>query len=64
MVQPLPLHYVDATLLLPVVAEHTIDERSPLYGACGAETWCIADAQLLMTQSDRWCCVLSSSKHF
>eukprot|EP00775_Hariotina_reticulata_P012503 gene12503-12638_t len=33
MVQPLPLHYLDATLLLPVVVEHTIDERSPLYGA-------------------------------
>eukprot|EP00879_Flechtneria_rotunda_P009517 GHRR01009961.1.p1 GENE.GHRR01009961.1~~GHRR01009961.1.p1 ORF type:complete len:908 (+),score=299.94 GHRR01009961.1:108-2726(+) len=31
-VQPLPLHYLDATLLLPVVVEHTIDERSPLYG--------------------------------
>jgi len=23
---------MDATLLLPVVVEHTIDERSPLYG--------------------------------
>ncbi|WIA36749.1 hypothetical protein OEZ86_008018 [Tetradesmus obliquus] len=31
-VTPLPLHYLDATLLLPVVVEHTIDERSPLYG--------------------------------
>eukprot|EP00882_Tetradesmus_deserticola_P015111 GHRQ01016088.1.p1 GENE.GHRQ01016088.1~~GHRQ01016088.1.p1 ORF type:complete len:387 (+),score=150.80 GHRQ01016088.1:751-1911(+) len=31
-VQPLPLHFLDATLLLPVVVEHTIDERSPLYG--------------------------------
>jgi Inward rectifier potassium channel C-terminal domain len=33
LVQPLPLHYLDETLLLPVVVEHTIDERSPLYGA-------------------------------
>lgn len=31
-VQDLPLHFLDATLLLPVVVEHTIDERSPLYG--------------------------------
>jgi hypothetical protein len=35
-VQPIPLHYLDATLLLPVVVEHTIDERSPLYGERGA----------------------------
>jgi hypothetical protein len=31
-VQDLPLHFQDETLLLPVVVEHTIDERSPLYG--------------------------------
>ena len=34
-VQDLPLHFMDQTLLLPVVVEHTVDERSPLYG----ETW-------------------------
>jgi hypothetical protein len=33
-VQDLPLHFMDSTLLLPVVVEHTIDERSPLYGGC------------------------------
>jgi hypothetical protein len=33
-VQDLPLHFMDSTLLLPVVVEHTIDERSPLYGTC------------------------------
>jgi hypothetical protein len=46
-VQALPLHFNDPTLLLPVVVEHTIDERSPLYGALGgpwaalrcAESW-------------------------
>lgn len=32
LVQPLVLHYLDTNLLLPVVVEHTIDERSPLYG--------------------------------
>jgi hypothetical protein len=31
-VQDLPLHFQDKTLLLPVVVEHTVDERSPLYG--------------------------------
>jgi hypothetical protein len=31
-VQDLPLHFMDQTLLLPVVVEHTVDERSPLYG--------------------------------
>lgn len=41
-VQPLPLHYLDATLLLPVVVEHTIDERSPLYGATrGSYVMCL-----------------------
>lgn len=30
--QELKLDYLDQTLLLPVVVEHTIDERSPLYG--------------------------------
>ncbi len=42
--QELPLHHYDTSLLTPVVAEHTVDERSPLYGhthdsleACGAE---------------------------
>lgn len=34
-VQDLPLHFLDSTLLLPVVVEHTIDERSPLYGTSG-----------------------------
>jgi hypothetical protein len=32
LVQELPLHYYDHNMLLPVVVEHTIDERSPLYG--------------------------------
>lgn len=32
LVQQINLHYLDATLLLPVVVEHTVDERSPLYG--------------------------------
>jgi len=31
-VQELPLTYWDPAVLLPVVIEHTIDERSPLYG--------------------------------
>ncbi|GBF90042.1 hypothetical protein Rsub_02750 [Raphidocelis subcapitata] len=43
-IQELSLQHHDPLLLMPVVAEHTIDERSPLYGhthesleACGAE---------------------------
>jgi len=28
----LTLHHYDRSLLVPVVVEHTIDERSPLYG--------------------------------
>jgi hypothetical protein len=32
LVQDLPLHYLDENMLLPVVVEHTVDERSPLYG--------------------------------
>lgn len=32
LAQELPLSYRDPSLLMPVVVEHTIDERSPLYG--------------------------------
>ena len=32
LVQDLPLNYTDKFMLLPVVVEHTVDERSPLYG--------------------------------
>lgn len=36
-VQELELRHLDATLLLPVVVEHTIDERSPLYGTAAVQ---------------------------
>ena len=32
LVQDLPLTYSDKAMLLPVVVEHSVDERSPLYG--------------------------------
>lgn len=31
-IEELDLGYIDGMLLLPLVVEHTIDERSPIYG--------------------------------
>lgn len=31
-IEELELGYIDGMLLLPLVVEHTIDERSPIYG--------------------------------
>ena len=31
-IEELDIGYIDGMLLLPLVVEHTIDERSPLYG--------------------------------